>query len=1227
MDKSAIKTYAVEARRKLIEAVKLKAQQLYIFEDSDEYIKRKMTQNDVPALLRSDDIFLSSEQLQARERLYGELLHEGSPYKTAIYNRVMESVACTWFNRLIALRIMEVNDWLPSNIRILSSREPGRAEPDAMREVERLDYVNQAKVAELRADTTDINASEKLYKYLLISQCNALSVLLPGMFQKEHDYTELLLPDALLTKGGIVNELVNTIHEDNFNVDKQGQIEIVGWLYQYYISEKKDEVFAGLKKNIKINKDTIPAATQLFTPEWIVKYMVENSLGRLWLDTHPNADLRSKWKYYVDEAEQEPEVAEQLRVLRSQSPVKRPEDIKLIDPCMGSGHILVYAFDVLFQIYQSEGYSEREIPNLILQNNIYGLDIDDRAGQLAYFALMIKARSYNRRFFRQDNIPQTMVYAVPETKVYVIGLKKWLGANMIDADRNAAYEDLIYIAELFSKGKEYGSALKVEREVDYARLRVYVRDFASGQITIEDTDFIQQAENVDSMIDVAGVLSQKYDAVVTNPPYMGASGMSAALVEYAKTQYPDSKSDMSTIFMEKTIELSKTHGYMAMINIPVWMFIQNYEKLRGKILRNNSFVNMLHFGRGVFGADFGTTSFVINKQRIADYSATYRRLYLRHGSVDTVEQKEKWFFSGVGVFHKKQESFLFIQGSPLAYWVSQAFITSFKGKKIKDFAEVITGITTGDNTLYLRLWSEVSSCKLSLNASNMNDVDLSKTYWFPYSKGGQRRNWYGNHEYVVNWNRKGEFNRSKTTLQHLYLREAVTWPFVTSGMFSAKYLPAGSLWDVAGSPCFFKNKNEMYYVLAFLCSRIADMTVKIVNPTINVQAVDIEKLPLIVDEGNYERIITFSQDNIEISRTDWDSYETSWDFNIHPFILYRRSRSGVKEGTVADAISEALRDNQSYILKNAYEAWEYNAQLRWETLKANEEELNRIFIDIYGLQDELMPEVEDDHVTVRRADLARDIRSFVSYAVGCMFGRYSPHKDGLIFAGGKWDIEEFKKQLPVHYSLLPITSNILPIGSADYFEDDIVLLLTEFVRVVYGDGTLNENLNFIADALYPNGSGSAQERIRRYFLNDFYKDHVKIYQKKPIYWLLDSGKKDGFKALFYLHRYDKYTIARARTDYLHPLQRKYEAEIKRLDMLSNSTENAREKAAYRKEIDALQAKIDECRVYDQVVSHIAHQQIDLDLDDGVKVNYAKFQGVVVPKDDGKTETMDLLAKI
>ncbi|WP_101908635.1 BREX-1 system adenine-specific DNA-methyltransferase PglX [Marasmitruncus massiliensis] len=1209
MDKTAIRNYAVEARRKLIEAVKLKAQQLYIFEDSAKTLRPGAEIE----RLQADGIFLSADQLNARRRLYDELLHEDMPYKPAIYNRVMESVACTWFNRLIALRIMEVNEWLPSNTRILSSQEPGRVEPDALREVEHLDYVNQAKVAELRADT-GINASEKLYKYILISQCNALHKILPGMFEKENDYTELLLPDALLSKGGIVHDLVNMIHEDNFHMEKQGQIEIIGWLYQFYISEKKDEVFAGLKKNVKINKDTIPAATQLFTPQWIVKYMVENSLGRLWLDRDKTESGLSDdimnasyygWKYYVEDAEQTPEVAEQLRLLRSQSSIKRPEDIKLIDPCMGSGHILVYAFEVLYQIYLSQGYAEREIPNLILQNNLYGLDVDDRAGQLAYFALMIKARSYNRRFFRQNTIPQPMVYSFPERKWFIVGIEKWLGVSMAGSDRKAAYQDLLCLAEILGddKGKTFGSAIKIEREIDFGRLRKYVHDFATGQIAMDDTDFMSQAEHLDALIDIAEVLVQKYDVVVTNPPYMGSSGMDANLSEYVKKHYPDSKSDMSTVFMEKALELCNSYGYMSMINIPVWMFLSSYEKLRYKLFQDRTIIDMLHLGRGIFGADFGTTAFVINKHKIISYVANYHRLFFKQGAVDNVEKKEQWFFDGIGKFTAQQENFLQIPCAPLAYWVSKKFIENFDNGVSVDTLSDFTGSQhkTADNDRFLRTWWEVFG------------TDIGKEgKWQFYTKGGEFRRWYGNIELVIDWSPTAisfyQNNPTSNLLADKYrFKEGVTYTSLSSSVNGFRYLVPNSIFDIKGPSIV--NVKHLYYVLALFNTKIATLYLKTFNATITLQVKDVKAMPVIVDNAWLGDVETISKSCVDISRADWDSFETSWDFKTHPLVQL----------SMAGAFSWG-DDEPTKRLSSAYKAWEMLCEGRFSQLKVNEEELNRIFIDIYGLQDELTPGVEDKDVTIRKADLGRDIRSFISYAVGCMFGRYSLDQPGLVFAGGQFDKQRYKTYLPEE-------DNVLPIGSADYFEDDIVVRFVEFVRTVYGNDTLSENLNFIADALYPTGNGSAQEKIRRYFLNDFYKDHLKIYQKRPIYWLLDSGKKDGFKALFYLHRYDKYTIARVRTDYLHPLQRKYEAEIKRLEMLATATDNARDKAAYRKEIDALQAKIDECRAYDQVVSHIAHQQIELDFDDGVKVNYEKFQGVEVPKDNGKTEKMDLLAKI
>lgn len=1225
MDKTAIRNYATEARRKLIEAVKLKAQQLYIFEDSAKTL-RPGTEVE---RLQADGIFLSSEQLNARRRLYDELLHEDMPYKSAIYNRVMESVACTWFNRLIALRIMEVNEWLPSNTRILSSREPGRVEPDALREVERLDYVNQAKVAELRA-SADINTSEKLYKYILISQCNALHKVLPGMFEKENDFTELLLPDALLAKGGIVHDLVNKIHEDNFHMEKEGQIEIIGWLYQFYISEKKDEVNAQ-KKTVTINKDTIPAITQLFTPQWIVKYMVENSLGRLWLDRDKaesglsddimNASYYS-WKYYVEEAEQTPEVVEQLRVLRTQSPIKSPEDIKLIDPCMGSGHILVYAFEVLHQIYLSQGYAEREIPNLILQNNLYGLDVDDRAGQLAYFALMIKARSYNRRFFRQENIPQPMVYSFPERKWFIVGVEKWLGVSMAESDRKAAYQDLLYLAETLGddKGKTYGSAIKIEREIDFARLRTYIRDFATGQITMNDTDFMSQATYFDQLINIAEVLAQKYDVVVTNPPYMAPA---PAQADWVKKNYPDTKSDLCVVFIERNFGFLKQNGYISMITMHSWMFTTSYNKFRENLIASKNIVSMAHLGARAFeeigGEVVQTTVFSLRRAYLSNYLTTFVRLV----DYPSQESKERAFFDIHNRFSICAENFYTISGKPLAYWLSKNVLKTFVNKPLVDRLTTREGMATADNDRFLRNWHEVLFNNIGIALKNSNDANASKKKWFPYLKGGESRKWYGNHFLIVNWENNGfEIKNNKDPISgrvrsHNYngnyaFKAGLTWTSICSSQIMVRYSTEGFLFDSKGAKGFCNNTELLSYIIGFLNTHVSNIYLAFFSPSFEFKVGHVSQVPLIIDERQNEVNLLVTQ-NIEISRTDWDSFETSWDFKLHPLIQFRQSNA-----LWGDPTAEDFRNNVSIQL--SYKAWETFTEIQFSQLKANEVELNRIFIDIYDLQDELTPEVDDKDVTIRKADLGRDIRSFISYAVGCMFGRYSLDEQGLVFAGGTFDKLRYKTYLPEE-------DNLLPIGSADYFEDDIVVRFVEFVRTVYGNDTLSENLNFIADALYPTGNGSAQEKIRRYFLNDFYKDHLKIYQKRPIYWLLDSGKKDGFKALFYLHHYDKYTIARVRTDYLHPLQRKYEAEIKRFEVLATTTDNARDKATYRKEIDALQAKIDECRTYDQVVSHIAHQQIELDLDDGVKVNYAKFQGVEVPKDNGKTEKMDLLGKI
>ena len=1201
MDKTAIKNYAITARRRLIEAVKLKAQRLYIFENG------ALPPDEAHHRLRAEGIYLTSEQNKARLHICNILSVRGDDIDNeSAYHRLAEEIAYTWFNRLIALRFMEINDYLPSGIRILSSIDKGRIEPDALREVDILPYVDKSKVEIFRNDTA-FNAPEKLYRYILISQCNALSDILPGMFQKIDDYTELLLPDNLYTTGGIVYELVNSIGEENFSLQHQGQIEIIGWLYQYYTSEKKDEVFAALKKNVKLNKDTIPAATQLFTPEWIVKYMVENSLGRLWLEKHPNENLRNSWRYYIDEAEQEPEVAEQLRILRSQSPVNQPQDIKLIDPCMGSGHVLVYAFEVLFQIYESMGYSEREIPNLILEHNLFGLDICDRAAQLAYFALMMKARSYNRRFLRQSVVPQPKVMAVPESSsiLRLIGIVKYLGVSMGEAERTAAEDDFRYVVELFEHGKEYGSLIKVDHDLDYERLREYLSDYPRGQMSLDETSFFEHAEAFGNIFDAAALLARKYDVVVTNPPYMGNRNMGTYLTKFVVQNFTDSKSDLFACFIEQCTTLAKTYGYTTMITQHSWMFLSSYEKLRKNLINTNDIVNMAHLGAHAFeeigGEVVQTTAFVLRHSSLANYLATFVRL------VDFTSQqtKESMFLSGINRFYSSKDIYSLISGSPCVYWISEKGLQAFiEANPLIKYARPRVGQNTGDNDRFLRYWYEVNNAKVAYHLHH-NELEKFTLKWIPYNKGGSFRRWYGNFDYVVNWENNGREIKDYAVIRNhgkhwsRYIqnienmcRVGISWSDIASTRFGCRFLPEGFICDVKGSS-MFPDETMRYYLLAFLNSKVAIDYLQMLNPTTTYQVGNISSLPLLISRN--DEVSQLADSNVDISRVDWDSVETSWDFLVHPLM-------------------------NSKNIDAAYEKWEADCDNRFANLKSNEEVLNRIFIDIYGLHEELTPEVEDKDITIRRADLPRDIRSFVSYAVGCMFGRYNLDEPGLAFAGGSFEPDKYK-------TFAPSKDNILPIGTADYFENDIVLLFIEFVRKVYGEETLGENLDFIANALYPNASGTAQERIRRYFLNEFYKDHVRIYQKRPIYWLLDSGKKNGFKALFYLHRYDKFTLARARTDYLHILQRKYEAEVKRLELLASETADNREKAASRKDMSILQGQIDECRIYDQVLAHIAHQQIELDLDDGVKVNYAKFQGVEVPVSANKVVKMDLLGRI
>jgi hypothetical protein len=1158
MNKSALKTFATNARRELLKKVEARAMKIGISEDN---IKKAEIES-------SDAIFIDGRQLSKEERNQRDRLIDR--IKQIGFKRVIEEVAYTWFNRFTALRFMEVNDYLPTKVRVLSSTNAESTEPDMMKEALSLDLdVDKELVYELKMN----NKSEELFKYLIIKHCNDLNRFMPFMFEKIDDYTEILFPDGLLATDSFIRHMTNTevILEDSWE-----KIEVIGWLYQYYIAEEKDQVFADLKKNIKITKDTLPAATQLFTPNWIVRYMVENSLGRIWLESYPESHLKLEWKYYLDEAKQDENVIKQLEEIRSKN--VNPEEITFLDPCCGSGHILVYAFDVFYKMYLEKGYVETEIPQLILEKNLYGLDVDDRAAQLASFAVMMKAREKSRRIFRREIQPN--VFSIKEGN--------WLNNEIIDTlienvqskdEKKGLKEVLENLKYTFEDAKEYGSII----DIDFSNLDLlegFLQEKRQSPINLFSFTIIDEAfEKLPLLIKQAKLLINKYDVVCTNPPYMGNGGMNKNLSEYLKKHYPNSKLDLSTVFMEKTLKLCKKSGKMAMINIPTWMFLSSYENLRGMLIEKSTILNLLHFGRGIFGSDFGSTAFVISNSDVSQYKAVFRKLFQKQGAVDSVETKEKWFFENMGRYVTIKENFINIPGKPIAYWLSYNFIRIFEvGVPLGDLCRASEGVKTGDNTRFLRYWHEVNGSKFSFARSHDNFK------WYPHHKGGEFRKWYGNLEWVINWENDGlEIKNSPNSgLQgkDMYFTEMLCWSKVTSKGISLRYIPKNCLFD-SGSPAIRSSENMLYY-LGFINSSVGTFLLNNINPTINLQVGDVKSLPIIFDESNKSKIEDLVGENISISKSDWDSFENSWDFKLHPIIDYSKGSTKIE---------------------SAFKKWEYHTENRLKQLKRNEEELNRRFIEIYSLQNEMISEINDKDITIHKANLERDIKSFISYVIGCSFGRYSLDEEGMVFAGGDFNLSRYKT-FPTD------KDNILPILPGAYFEDNIVSRFIDFVRITYGEETLNENLDFVADALGRKKGETAKETLRRYFLNDFYKDHVQTYKKRPIYWLFTSGKEKAFNCLIYMHRYDKTTLSRIRTDYLHDYQIRLDAEKKDLLDIIDGDSTAKEISNAKKELKSLEKKIDELKAYDELLHHMADMQIELDLDDGVNVNYEKFKGLV-----------------
>jgi hypothetical protein len=1235
MDKNAIKKFAAWARRELISRV---SQRAVYFEITEAGFGDPATDIVLGRVL-------SDEEKAQRQALIAQIRQKG-------YQQVMEEVAYTWFNRFIALRFMEVNGYLPSHVRVFTD-EANQFNPQILAEAihMELDGLDMQKVYAFK----NANDDDGLFKYMVIVQCNALSSPLPGMFQRISDYTELLFPDNLLREGSVLQQMIELIPEE----DWKDAVQIIGWLYQYYNAEKKDEVFAALKKNVKITKENIPAATQLFTPDWIVRYMVENSLGRLWLEhlaatgegyhysyvvdgkctaaTYVNADkvsaLKGNWRYYLDEAPQKPEVQAQLAEIGKEYATMTPEQIKCIDPCCGSGHILAYLFDVLMQIYESYGYTTREAVASIVQNNLYGLDIDDRAAQLAYFSVMMKARQYDRRFFNRGIQPH--VYAIRESN----GVDRYTLEYFYngDAKLQAAMDSIIM--EMHD-AKEYGSILNIT-PVDFAAL--YTR---FDQVR-NDIDFSRKKvlNILLPLVQVAETLARKYDVAITNPPYLSARGsMSQTLTKYLSKNFPLSKNDMFTVFMDVCEHMTKQRGFYSLVNQQSWMFLAGFAKLRDKIYNNDCFVNLIHIGAGAFDGIAGevvqSVAFSIFKYQCQEYRATY---------IDMTGAKWKIYMNDFkAISHKYEISIREIRDIPngiLCYHLGGAAINRYySGKRLDSYADPRVGMATGENELFVRLWPEVRFDKIGIGFTNGEDTIGKPVKWFPYNKGGECRRWYGNRTHLVDWEDNGrninafkqgrllrgeiEKKNSECWNREYYFMESISWSKVSSGRFAVRYYEPGFIFDVAGCSILGLGRN-LYYVMGALNSELRNAYIEALSPTLNFETGAIKAFPIIANSDKEPEIVELVKMCIGFEKDDWDAFETSWDFQNHPLVRLKENM----KFNVMDGDSKTV----SYFLQGAYRTWENECEERFTHLKANEEELNRIFIDIYALQDELTPEVADKDVTVHypvdtKDDIPASLQgsnyvltrrdavvSLLSYAVGCMFGRYTIYEDGLFYAGGPWDygskidrLSDSARKNQVENWIpsalfLPDEDNIIPICDDEYFNDDIVGRFVKFIETVYGSDTLEENLKFIADAL--GGKGTPRDVLRSYFLNDFYTDHCKTYQKRPIYWLFDSGKKNGFKALIYMHRYQPDTIARIRTDYVHEQQSRYRTAIADLESRIAAASTA-ERVKLNKQLKKLLEQDAELRTYEEKIHHLADQMISIDLDDGVKVNYAKFQDVL-----------------
>lgn len=1201
MNTKNLKAYAPKARKQFIDAVKKRAAHFGIYKDRIEEVRIEGG-----AAIIEGRAFTRKEGEQ-RKRLENKVTERG-------YEMFIREMAYTWFNRLAALRYMEIHDYFDHGFRVLSHP----ANPDSLPEI--LSHASDV------ADSLGLDKSyvidlqlagdkeEELYRELLLGQCHHLSKIMPFMFEAIDDATELLLPNNLTKTDSILKGLISDIPEEDWK-----EIEVIGWLYQFYISEHKDAVMGKVVKS-----EDIPAATQLFTPNWIVKYLVQNSVGRQWLATYPDSELKGKMEYYIEPAEQSDEVIEQLKAITPTS--IDPEEIKVLDPACGSGHILVEVYEVLREIYLERGYRLREIPELILTNNIYGLDIDDRAAQLAGFALMMKAREDDRRIFHrvEDGDVSLNVFSMQSTEHLDIP-KLWKALDLEGNQQTGStgglfdtseesdqpkgiykqyFELLLSLKDVFLQSKTLGSLIQVEDQLldNLLGLKEKLKKKKEGT----DPAAKQAAFQCLTVINQAIVLCQKYDVSIANPPYMGSNGMTSILKKFGKENYKLSKFDLFSMFMERSFYLLKKGGFNAQVNMQSWMFLTSFEEFRKSLVENYTFDNLMQIGYNSFpelnSKVVQCSAFSIRNCQLIDYAAKFINLNSAPQSAD----KKSVFLNRNQemVYCLKQSEFSIIPGTPIAYWVNSKIRNIFKTHdSLSDVSKVAVGLQTGDNDRFLRYWHEISKEDLSLGQLDVPNSGTIK--WFPYNKGGDYRKWYGNQEYVINWKYDGQeiknFKDDKGKLRsvirnpNFYFKECATWSALSSGGISLRYTPTGFLFDTKGQ-CIFPqpstNTKQLRHVMGVLNSSFASTILQFLAPTLDFNAGAVAKMPIKIDSDD-DRIANNVCELIEIFKSDWDSRETSWNFKSSPI---KRSKGLLKK--------EVLKylDDERKITESALQKEKLNDSLVAELFDIELTTMSEASpLSIYSqlcLHDEKLA-------------LANSINQLLSFSVGCMMGRFSLDYDGIVYAN---TCNEGFKELEAKGAFNTYSADddgIIPLASEEWlFDDDATARFKEFVTTAWGDEHLAENLEFVAEslclhALKPKKGENAMETIRRYFSTQFFKDHCKTYKKRPIYWLFSSGKEKAFECLVYLHRYNEGTLSRMRTEYVTPLMGKYDAQhtlLSEQQLQAIGTEGRR----IEKEVKSLEKKQAELRTFDEQLKHYAEMRITLDLDDGVKANYGKF---------------------